>query len=500
MTSSENTAPSALEREISIKTPRLLYIGGEWVAPCEGGTIDVLSAHSEKTIATVAEATNADMDAAVLAARRAFDAGPWARLSPVERSDHLMALHAALVPRVPELVRAWVDQVGSLATVAPFVIGGGVSSLQYYAELAKTYPFVSAQAPADGNGEAFIVREPVGVTVAVAPWNNPFGIMISKVAAALAAGCTVIMKPAPETPLEAYIIAEAAHEAGLPSGVINLAPSHREAADHLVSNPGVDKVSLTGSTAAGKRVAQVCGERLARYTLELGGKSAAIVMADADVEAAAMILTQTIIMSAGQVCATLSRVIVDSSVHDHLAELIRAKMEQVRIGDPLAPETELGPLAMERQRNRVEEYVTVGKAEGATLACGGSRPDGLSKGWYFEPTLFTGVKPDMRIAREEIFGPVLCMLSFDDEDVAVRLANDSDFGLFGAVFTADKDRAFRIARRLRTGTVCHNSFRFDPFLPFGGFKQSGVGREGGVEGLLSFTETKSILLDGEDGR
>lgn len=495
MTDTAELAPAS-DRTIRLKHPRALYIGGSWVEPARGGTIDVVSAHSEAVFATVAEATDADMDAAVAAARKAFDEGGWPLLSPAERGEALRRLYDALEPRVPELVNAWIDGIGALAGVAPFVIGGGMFTLNHLIELADTYPFVAAQAPADRIGEAMVVREPVGVTVAIAPWNNPFGIMISKVGSALLAGCTVIMKPAPETPLEAYIIAEAAEEAGIPAGVINLVPAGRDASDHLISNAGVDKVSLTGSTIAGKRVAQVCGERLARYTLELGGKSAAIVMADADLEAAAKILTDTIIMSAGQVCATLSRVIVAREVHDELVELIRANMAEVRVGDPFDPGTHMGPLAMERQRTRVEDYIRIGQAEGATLAFGGCRPGHLAKGWFLEPTLFTGVTSDMRIAQEEIFGPVLAILPFATEDEAIRIANDSDFGLFGAVFTADRDTGYRIARRMRTGTVCHNAFRFDPYLPFGGFKQSGIGREGGAAGLASYTEIKSILLDG----
>jgi len=492
--------PVAEGSTVNLRFPDHLYIGGRWVKPLAGGAIDVISAHSEQVIATVAEAGPEDMDAAVAAARSAFDEGEWPHLSPEERGAALGRLHAALERRVPELVAAWIDGIGALATVAPHVIGGGMFTLRYYADLGRDFPFVEPQAPADGIGEAMVVREPVGVAVAIAPWNNPFGIMISKVGGALLAGCTVIMKPAPETPLEAYIIAEAAEEAGIPAGVINLVTAGREASDHLVSNHGVDKVSLTGSTLAGKRVAQVCGERLARYTLELGGKSAAVVMADADIEAAAKVLTNTIIMSAGQVCATLSRVIVTREVHDQLVELIRKEMETVRIGDPFDPDVQLGPLAMERQRSRVEEYIGIGQAEGATLAFGGGRPRHLAKGWYVEPTLFTNVACTMRIAREEIFGPVLTVLTFDDEAEAIRLANDSDFGLFGAVFTADRDTAYRIARRMRTGTVSHNNFRFDPYLPFGGFKQSGIGREGGLEGIKAYTELKSILLDGPAGR
>lgn len=487
-------AVQANDRGVKLAHARALFIDGQWVKPARGGTLDVISARSEEVIATVAEATEEDMDAAVFAARKAFDESEWPHLQPQERAAALRRLYQELEPRVPELVNAWVDGIGALAGVAPFVIGGGMFTLDHVIKLADEYPFVQVQAPADGVGEAMIVREPVGVAVAIAPWNNPFGIMISKVASALLAGCTVIMKPAPETPLEAYIIAEAAEAAGIPPGVINLVPAGRDASDQLVSNPGVDKVSLTGSTAAGKRVAQVCGERLARYTLELGGKSAAVVMSDADLAATAKILTDTIIMSAGQVCATLSRVIVAREVYDELVTLIRSEMAKVQVGDPLDPATQMGPLAMERQRDRVEDYIRIGQAEGARLAFGGCRPSHLAKGWYVEPTLFTDVKTDMRIAQEEIFGPVLSVLSFETEAEAITIANDSDFGLFGAVFTRDRDTAYRMARRMRTGTVCHNAFRFDPYLPFGGFKQSGIGREGGAAGITSYTETKSILL------
>jgi acyl-CoA reductase-like NAD-dependent aldehyde dehydrogenase len=492
-------ATLAVHPEIRLAHPDRLFIGGAWISPVKQGRIDVVSAHSEDVIASVAEATEADMDAAVAAARKAFDDGPWPRLSPAERGAWLRKLHAALEPRVPELVRAWIDQIGALATVSPYVIGGGMAALQFTIDQAETYPFVEKRTPADGRGEALIVREPVGVAVTIVPWNNPFGIMISKVAGALLAGCTVIMKPAPETPIEAYIIAEAAEAIGLPPGVLNLVPSHREAADHLVCNPGVDKVSLTGSTIAGKRVASVCGERLARCTLELGGKSAAIVLDDYDLGLAAKTLTSTIIMSAGQVCATLSRVMVSKHRHDALVDAIRAEMEKVGVGSPFDPATQLGPLALERQRERVLGYVGTGKAEGAQLVFGGSRPLHLAKGYYVEPTLFAGVERSMRIAQEEIFGPVLSVLPVADEADAVRAANHSDFGLFGAVFTNDPDAAYRVARAMRTGTVTHNIFRFDPFLPFGGFKQSGIGREGGIEGISSYTELKSILLDAPAG-
>jgi acyl-CoA reductase-like NAD-dependent aldehyde dehydrogenase len=270
--------------------------------------------------------------------------------------------------------------------------------------------------------------------------------------------------------------------------------SHRDAADYLVRHAGIDKVSFTGSVAAGRRIASVCGDRIARYTLELGGKSAAILLDDCDVGAVARTLAEVITMSAGQVCATLSRALVSRRRHDELIDALRTELAAIHVGDPYDPAARMGPLAMDRQRARVEEYVSIGQAEGATLVHGGGRPGHLAKGYYFEPTLFTGVTCGMRIAQEEIFGPVLSVLTYEDEADAVRIANDSPFGLYGAVFTEDQDRAYRIARGVRTGTVSHNGFRFDPTVPFGGFKQSGIGREGGEAGLTGFTEAKSILL------
>jgi aldehyde dehydrogenase (NAD+) len=333
------------------------------------------------------------------------------------------------------------------------------------------------------------------VVAAIAPWNAPYAIMTQKIAPALVAGCTVIMKPAPETPLEAYIIAECAEEAGLPPGVLNLVPAHREASDHLVRNPGVDKVGFTGSTAAGRRIASVCGERIARVTLELGGKSAALVLDDFPVDQAAAILTGTICTMTGQVCATLSRVIVSRHRHDELAAAIVEAMGRIRVGDPNDPASQMGPLAMRRQLERVEGYVQKGIEQGAKLACGGRRPPHLPKGFYFEPTLFTNVDNRMVIAQEEIFGPVISLIACEDEADAIRIANDSIYGLNGAVFTPDADKAYRVARQLRTGCVGQNGLRMDFMAPYGGFKQSGIGREGGPENFLAYTETKTILTD-----
>jgi acyl-CoA reductase-like NAD-dependent aldehyde dehydrogenase len=318
--------------------------------------------------------------------------------------------------------------------------------------------------------------------------------MLNKVAYALATGCTVIMKPSPETPLEAYIIAEAAEAAGLPAGVVNLVCGHRDASDHLVCNPGVDKVSFTGSTLAGKRIASVCGERMARCTLELGGKSAAIVRDDFSIEAAANLLTGTITLMSGQVCAMLSRVIVPRKRHDELADAIAAAMKKVVIGPSDDPATQLGPLAMKRQLDRVEMYIAEGRAT-ADLVTGGGRPAHLNRGYFIEPTLFANVPNDSRIAQEEIFGPVLCLIPCEDDEDAIRIANASNYGLNGSVLTHDHEAAYRIARRVRTGGFGQNGLRMDFGLPFGGFKQSGIGREGGVEGLMAYLELKTILLD-----
>ena len=486
--------PSLAQVEIRLAHSLQLFIGGRWVDARQGGRIEVVSPSTEAVIATVAEATEADMDAAVLAAREAFDHGPWPRLTPAERADYLRKLSAALEQRLPELSKAWVEQVGALAAVAPFVIGAGKFWFDYYAGLADSFAFEEPRVPFDGQGSALVLREAVGVVAAIAPWNNPFGIMTGKIAPALLAGCTVVMKPAPETPIEAYLIAEAAERVGFPPGVINLACSHRQAADHLVSHTGVDKVSFTGSVVAGRRIAAVWGDRLARCTLELGGKSAAIVLDDADIGTVARTLAQTITLSAGQVCATLSRAIVPRHRHDALVEALHAEMAAVRVGDPYDGSAQMGPLAMARQRARVEEYIAVGRAEGARLVSGGGRPAHLPTGCYLEPTLFSGVRSGMRISQEEIFGPVLAVLACEDEAEAVRIANDSPFGLYGAVFTPDRERALRVARGVRAGTFSHNAFRFDPSLPFGGFKQSGLGREGGLEGLAAYTEFKSVLL------
>jgi acyl-CoA reductase-like NAD-dependent aldehyde dehydrogenase len=397
--------------------------------------------------------------------------------------------------RQEELARAFVAEIGALASFAPFAAMGGTGTFGSYASIAESYPWVKEEASTVPGHKALVIREPVGVVAAIAPWNMPYAIMAQKVAPALVAGCCVIMKPSPETPLEAYIIAEAAEEAGVPAGVLNLLPAHREAADYLVRSPGVDKISFTGSTAAGRRIATVTGERIARVTLELGGKSAAIVLDDMPTAVAAQILARTIIVLSGQVCAMLSRAIVPAARHDEMAEAIAAEMKQVQIGHSGDPTAEMGPIAMKRQLERIERYVELGVREGARLVTGGRRPPHLSTGYFYEPTLFAGVDNKMTIAQEEIFGPVLALMPARDIDHAIEIANESPYGLNSAVLTNNVDEVYRIGRRLRAGNVGHNGMKADFNLPFGGFKQSGVGREGGVEGLMPYVETKTMLIE-----
>jgi len=478
----------------ALRHPDRLFIGGVWVEPHSGRQLEIVSPDTEQVVARVAEADETDMDRAVAAARKAFDEGPWQWLSPAERVAAMTRLVDALRRREPELAAAWSQQMGGLTTVAPYLTARGTQNLQDAIDLGGSFPFIS-KVDSPAAAAAYVVHEPVGVVAAIAPWNVPYMIMAAKLAPALLAGCTVIMKPSPETPLEAYIIAECAEEAGLPPGVVNLVPGHREAADHLVCNPGVDKVSFTGSTLAGKRIGEVCGSRVARCTLELGGKSAAIILDDFSAEETAKVLSGAITLLSGQVCAMLTRAIVPRRRHDEIADAIAGAMRQIRIGHSDDGEAQMGPLAMQRQLERVESYVEKGQKEGAALVTGGGRPAHLNRGFFFEPTLFADVRNDMTIAREEIFGPVLSLIPCDDVDDAIRIANESNYGLNGSVLTHDADAAWRVARRVRTGNVGQNGMRSDFSLPFGGYKQSGIGREGGSQGLMHYLETKTIMLD-----
>ncbi len=483
---------------VNVIHPDKLFIDGAWVAAHSGRSIEIVDPNTEQVTAIVAEADEADMDAAVAAARRAFDDGPWPRMSAAQRCAKLREMQAYLTAREPEIAKAWTAQMGGLVSFAGPMHMGANLTFKSIIDMGESFAY-SEKRPTMAGAAAYVAYEPVGVVAAIAPWNGPYGIMINKIAYALVTGCTVVMKPSPETPLEAYIIAEAADAVGIPAGAINLVCGHREASDHLVCNHGIDKVTFTGSSLAGKRIASVCGERIARCTLELGGKSAAIIRDDFATEDAAKLLTATLNTLSGQVCAMLSRAIVPRKRHDELADSIAAEMKKVVIGHSDDPATQLGPLAMKRQLERVEGYIEEGKRT-ADLITGGGRPSHLNQGYFIEPTLFANVKNDSRIAQEEIFGPVLSLIPCEDEEDAIRIANASHYGLSGSVLTHDVQAAYDIARRMRTGGVSQNGLRLDFGLPFGGFKQSGLGREGGPEGLLPYLEQKTIILDGEVAR
>lgn len=471
------------------------YIGGDWVEPSTDQTLDVISPVSEEEVFTVAEAVPADVDKAVAAARDAFDNGTWPRMTPLERAKTLKAFATALRQRADDFAVAWTESTGVVEGMAKASPEYSIGAIDRSIEQASTYPFIEEHP--SSNGTNLLVREPVGVAAMIAPWNAPLATMLTKMGPALIAGCTVIMKPAPQTPIEAYIIAECAHESGFPPGVINLITADRDGSDHLVRHHGVDKVSFTGSLATGQHIASVCGERIGRVTLELGGKSAAIILDDYDLEAAAKSLIGGICVLSGQNCAGLTRVIVSRDRHDALVEHMVKAAEAVTIGDPYDPDIKLGPITMKSQLEKIEGYIKTGVDEGATLATGGKRPAHLDRGFYFEPTIFANVDNSMTIAQEEIFGPVICVIPCDGEDEAIRIANDSPFGLAGAVYTDDADAAYRIARQVRTGTMGQSAPSATFAIAFGGFKQSGLGREGGTEGLLPYLEPKTVMLKGK---
>ena len=480
---------------INIKQLDKLYIGGAWVAPSSDGKIDVVSPVTEEVIFSVAEAREADMDGAVAAAREAFDKGPWPRLTHGERAGWMLKLGEALKARNDELGNTWTNQIGALHAITRTAGVNSAMHFERYAALADTFEWEEPRTPADGHGRAMIVREPVGVCAAVVPWNSPLGLACGKLAPGFLAGCTFVLKASPETPLDAYIQAECAEQIGLPKGVLNVVAAHRPASEHLIRNPGIDKVAFTGSSAAGKRIASILGERMARYTMELGGKSAAIVLDDYGVDEAVASLTGSLCRLSGQVCAALTRVIVPRERHDDFVDSFSAAMANVHPGDPYDPASSYGPLAMERQLERVQGYIAKGKEEGARLVYGGGRPAGLNRGYYFEPTLFANVDNGMTIAQEEIFGPVISLIPCDGEEDAIRIANDSVYGLNGAVLTHDNQRAYDVARQIKAGNVSQGRMRIDFSIAFGGFKQSGVGREGGRDGLLPYLEPKTLMLD-----
>ncbi|TWH31480.1 MULTISPECIES: benzoylformate decarboxylase [unclassified Aminobacter] len=477
------------------KTPEKLFIAGKWADSSSEHKLDVISPVTEEKLFSYPEAGPMDIDRAVWAARDAFDNGPWPRMAPAERAVYLRKVADIITRRLDEIAYAWTYQVGAPIMLTKKLVGQNAMLFNYYADLIETYGFVSERQRDDG-GKVRVVREPVGVCAAITPWNAPMVLLSYKIAAGLAAGCTFVAKPSPETPLEAYILAEAIEEAGLPAGVFNLVPAGREGGDYLVRHKGIDKVAFTGSTAAGKHIAAVCAERLARVSLELGGKSAAVLLDDADFTKALPSLMVYTMPITGQVCFSLTRILVPESRKQEFVDLYVGAVKNIKVGDPFDPSTQMGPLTMGRQRARVEGYIAAGRAEGAKIACGGGRPAGFDKGYYVEPTVFVDVDAHMKIAQDEIFGPVVSIISYSDEEDAVRKANNSDYGLNASVYAADPERGYAIARRIRSGNVTVNGMIVDPKQPFGGFKQSGVGREGGPEGLDNYLEVKTIHFAG----
>jgi acyl-CoA reductase-like NAD-dependent aldehyde dehydrogenase len=482
--------------------PDRLFIGGRWVEPATGAVIDVVNPATEEIGFRVAEATEADIAAAVAAARTAFDEGPWPRLTPAERARHLRAFAAELDRRVDDLAEATPRESGVLKTFARSSASLLGSVFRAYADMAESFPFVEEHVPGPtgGGGVGLLVQEPVGVVAAVVPWNGPGLIGAYKTAPALLAGCTVVLKMPPEAPSVGYVFAETAEAIGLPAGVLNVVTAGRAASEALVRDRHVDKVTFTGSNAVGRSIAAVCADRLARVTLELGGKSAALILDDYDLAEAARTLADSARVLSGQVCYATTRLIVDRSRHDAFVEALTSSFGGLRVGDPFDAESQMGPVISARQRERIEGCIARGSREGARLAAGGGRPAHLERGFFVEPTVFADVDNRSAIAQEEIFGPVLAVIPADGESDAVAKANDSIYGLNATVFTHDTDRAYAVARRLRSGTVGHNGVRTDATIAFGGFKQSGIGREGGVEGLRPFLESKTVLLDGKPRR
>ncbi len=468
---------------------RCLFIDGQWVHSSDGRLTEVINPTTEEAIGEAALAGPADLDRAVRAARATADTGPWAESTPRERAG-IMARAAELISERAELfARTITLEVGSPVAIANWQPLAAKLYLEWYAAHAASYPWEEER---EGlRGPMLVRRQPVGVVGAIVPWNFPLALSFPKLAPALLTGCSVVLKPPEETPLFGYLLAEVFQEAGLPPGVLNIVPADRTVSEELVRHPLVDKISFTGSTRAGRRIAALCGEQIKRCSLELGGKSAAIVLPDADLEAVIPELAPNTMRNNGQTCTNQTRVLFHRDRYEEGVETLTEAIETFQVGDPADPDVFIGPLVSDVQRERVEGYIAAGIDEGARLLLGGARPD-RDRGYFVEPTLFADVQNTMTIAREEVFGPVVSVIPYDDEDHAIAIANDSDYGLSGSVWGPDAERAKDVARRIRSGNVAVNQHTLDPAGPFGGFKQSGVGRENGVEGIEAYVELQCI--------
>jgi aldehyde dehydrogenase (NAD+) len=481
---------------IDVRTYDTFYAGGDFIASTSDRHADLLCPHTEEQIGRVPLVSREEVDRVVAEARRAFDEGEWPRLAPAARGEALRRLARLLGEHADELTRIAIDDTGAPYAIASAYCGPMPAfNLQEYADLCDSYEFEEIRE--SPMGRSLVIREPVGVVVAIPPWNGPLTLGSQKAAPALAAGCSVILKAPVQDPLACYLFAELAHEAGIPPGVLNVIVADIPESEYLVTHPGVDNVSFTGSTGVGKRIGELCGRDIRRATLELGGKSAAIMLEDVDLNVAVpSIIACSVAMHSGEICTAQTRALVPRSRYDEAVGMFAEQIAALPVGDPGDPEMVIGPMITREHRERVEGYIAIGRDEGARLLVGGGRPAQPERGWYVEPTLFVDVDNGMRIAQEEIFGPVLSVIPHDGFDDAVAIANDSPFGLSGTVWTADEDVALDVARRVRTGTFCVNTYTVDPYAPFGGFKQSGIGREMGREGLDAFVELKSVGLSG----
>ncbi len=464
-----------------------LYINGEWVSSSGNGQIDVENPATERVIGSIPEGSAADAEAAVRAARNAAE--KWALTSAEERVAFLVKLQHGLNAHYEEMANIICSEVGMpLKQARRIQVGLPLEVIDSYVRLMANYPFEECI------GNSLVLKEPVGVTACITPWNFPLHQIIAKLAPAIVAGCTVILKPSELAPLNAFILADLIHEAGIPAGVFNLVTGNGAVVgEALASHPEVDMVSFTGSTRAGKRVAELAAQTVKRVALELGGKSAAIILDDADLSAAVKGTVAGCFLNSGQTCNALSRMLVPRHLYEHAAWLAVEAARSYLAGDPLDDQTRLGPLVSSRQRERVRDYIRRGLTEGADILCGGPEaPESLYFGYFIKPTIFGNVRSDMTIAREEIFGPVLNIMTYKDEDDAVRIANDTIYGLAGAVWSADQERAVRIARRIRTGQVDINGGCFNIHTPFGGRRQSGYGCELGKYGLEEYLAVKAL--------
>lgn len=470
-----------------------IFVAGQWRAAAGNEWIEVENPATEEILGRIPQATKADADRAVAAADKAFRDGPWPRLSPSERADMLERVAQGIRARSADFAALYTRDQGGLSAFAPYMSHIAATIVDDFVQRGRKLS-LDPEDRTQPSGRAIIYREPVGPVVAIVPWNAPLILTMVKIAPALIAGCPVVVKVSPESPLVSFPLAEVFAEAGLPEGVISFLPGGRELGQQLVAHPAVRHVSFTGSTASGQAVMRSAADNLTRLTLELGGKSAAIVLDDMEPEDFLPQVLPACLGQSGQVCTTQSRILVPKAKHERFRDSLADFFDSLPVGDPADPKTMIGPLVSRAQLERTERYVQIAKDDGGILVTGGQRPAHLERGYFYEPTLVDGVTNDMRIAREEVFGPVISLLTYESDDEAVAIANDTDFGLGNGVHTKEIDRGVALAKRLQSGTVSINDSGCIMTEPWGGMKKSGLGREGGLEGIDAYLEYRQIQL------